>query len=193
MHFCFSELERAGVTQWVDGWAAAEKPTPHSHYEFCLWMPVGMWNPGSQENVSFAEVPGVPCAANGVSVCRHGEYKHQGWVTEISWSWCQVWALGVTWHSHRVCAQGCYSHQKLGWRCYECWPAATANLQHWLCGSLLSLICGDISLLWIPENQAGSLLLRASHWRRGSVWNWCSWRLSMCAGIEIVHFSVRNN
>lgn len=36
MHFCFSELERAGVTQWVDGWAAAEKPTPHSHYEFCL-------------------------------------------------------------------------------------------------------------------------------------------------------------
>lgn len=77
----------------------------------------------------------------------------------------------------------------------ECGHTATAPLPCLSCGSFSSLMSGDISLLWHPERQshAGSLLLKASHCRPSSLGNWHSWRLSVYAGMEIVHFSVRNH
>lgn len=77
----------------------------------------------------------------------------------------------------------------------ECRHTATAPLPCLSCSSFSSLMSGDISLLWRPERQshAGSLLLKASHCRPRSLGNWHSWRLSVYAGMEIVHFSVRNH
>lgn len=163
-------MERASVSQWLDGWVEAEKPTLHFHYELWLRMPVGMWKPCSWGNVSFAEVLGVPCTGKAVSKGRHGEC---GSLTS---------------------PQGCHPHQQLGWRGY----GMLAHSHSCPAAFIVQLIFITNEwwhfLLWRPERQshAGSLLLKASHWRPSSLGSQHSWRLSVCAGMEIVHFLARN-
>lgn len=116
----------------------------------------------------------------------------------MSWQCCVqgqalgVWAMTMGhWTLHKdVTLTSCLDGEAM-----ERWHTATAVLPRLLCGSFSSLMSGDISLLWRPERQshACSFLLKASHGRHSSLGSWHSWRLSVYAGMEIGHFSVRNH
>lgn len=68
-----------------------------------------------------------------------------------------------------------------------------AILQRFLCSSFSSLMSGDLSCCGV---RRGRVMQAASSWRHLTEdpvsGNRHSWRLSVCAGMEKVHFSARN-
>ena len=141
-----------------------------------------------RKNVSFAEVPGVtwlyPKAGMEAVSIKDGSLSSH-----------EVCALEVTWYSCKVCAQGVLPSIEActGVLQKDCtWSQLTCTIYCIACFHyqwVVTFSCWGFQ----SQTHAGSLLLKASCWKQGFMGTWCSWRLSVCGGVETAHFWVRSS